>query len=416
MLPYRIVVDMGHGPQFLRTTTLTKVEFINALPDQAYAMPAAPLTDFSISGRAPQTQIPFRLINNHIYGVAQVNGRVASDFIFDTGGRNIITPDLARALNLKVEGRIPVFGAGEGVMEGGFTHMAEIRIGDAAVTDQLFTVIPLDRVAALEGTPKAGLIGYEVFRRFVTRIDYGAGMITLIDPEHFSAGEAGTPVKFVFHDHIPEIAGTFEGLPARFNIDTGARFELSLTKSFVDQGGLRAKHPRGVDAVNGWGVGGPLRAYITRGAEMTLGPIRLADVVTGMSNENRGGGGLSGSIGGGVLKRFVVTFDYDHQTMYLKPRPAPVADTGTFDRSGMWVNVSPNGFEVVDITKGGPAEEAGLKAGDTILDVDGRPVNEIHLYALRERLRNDPPGTVVTFRVKSGPEVRPLTVALRDLV
>lgn len=414
MLPYKIVVDMGQGEKYLQTTTVAKVEFLGRLPDSVYVPPKVTLTDFSIARGAPQTGIPFHLINNNVFGAVQVNGQGPYFFIFDTGGTNIITPALAKTLNLEVEGSIPEFGAGEGLMEGGFTRVAEIQVGDALVKNQIFTVLPLDRLDAVEGTPMPGLVGYEVFRRFVTRIDYSAETITLIDSKHFNPEGAGTPVKFAFHDHILEVIGTFEGLAAKYNIDTGSRSELTLTKAFVEQGGLRAKHPRGVDAMYGWGVGGPTRAYVTRGTEMTLGQIRIDNVVTNMSTQDRGG--LSGFVGGGILKRFIVTFDYDHQTMYLKPRVDPVGDAGTFDRAGMWFNESPQGFDIVDVTKSAPAEQAGLKTGDTILAVDGRPVSKTHLYDLRQQLRDDPPGTVVTFRVKEGLVVKDVEVTLRDLI
>jgi S1-C subfamily serine protease len=102
--------------------------------------------------------------------------------------------------------------------------------------------------------------------------------------------------------------------------------------------------------------------------------------------------------------------------MYLKPLPGPVADTGTFDRSGMWVNVGDSGFKIVDITKGGPAEAAGLKAGDVVTEVDGKPAADIHLYDLRQRLRNEKPGTVVNLTVKDGSTVKNVKVTLRDQI
>jgi hypothetical protein len=280
--------------------------------------------------------------------------------------------------------------------------------------NQVFSVTPFESHEPIEGTPMAGLVGYEVFSRFVTRIDYGAGVITLMDTRHFDPKDAGTPVKFVFHEHIPEVTGTFEGLPAKYSIDTGARFELMLTKSFAAQADLRAKHPNGIDSVYGWGVGGAVRGYVTRASEMRLGDVQVSDVVTDLSLQDRGG--LSGSIGGGILKRFVVTLDYAHQTIYLKPRPRPIEDAGTFDRAGMWFNASTQGFEIVDVAKGAPAEQAGLHVGDTILAVDGEAVANLHLYDLRQRLRDDPPETVVTFRVKEGSAVKDVKITLRNLI
>ena len=419
MVPYKVVVDQSVGEKYLQTVTLTKAGFLGPQPDATYAPPKVEITDFSIAGGAPQAEIPFQLINNHIYGQAKVNGKGPYTFVFDTGGRNVVTPPLAKELGLKVEGTLPGTGAGEGVMEGGFAHVAQLEVGNAVVKNQLFIVLPLDSLGAIEGHPMPAMVGYETFRRFVTRIDYGAKTVTLIDPKHFDPKDAGTPVKFTFNDSNPEVMGTFEGLPAKYDIDTGARSELTLTKPFAEKNGLRASHPKGVDAVDGWGVGGPTTGYVTRGKSMTIGPVEIGSVVASLSTQNKGafsGSDYQGNIGGGILKRFVVTFDYDHQMMYLKPLPGPVADTGTFDRSGMWINVGDGGFKIVDVTKGGPAEAAGLKAGDTVTAVDGKPAADIHLYDLRQRLRNEKPGTVVNLTVKDGSTVKNVEVTLRDQI
>lgn len=419
MLPYKMVVDRGVGEKYLQTVTLTTAAFIGPQPDSAYAPPKVTVADFSIAGGASQTIIPIHIINNHIYGQAKINGKGPFTFMFDTGGADIVTPPLAKDLGLKIEGSLPGSGAGEGIMEGGFTHVDQLEVGGAALTKQLFLALPLDTLGSIEGTPMPGLVGYEVFRRFVTRIDYGAETITLIDPKHFDAKDAGTPIHFNFNEHIPEVMGTFEGLPAKFDIDTGSRSELTLTKPFAEQNALRASHPKGADAVDGWGVGGPSRGYVTRGKAMTIGPIEIDGVVTSLTTQNKGafsGSDYSGNIGGGILKRFIVTFDYDHQTMYLKPLPGPVADTGTFDRAGLWFNEGDGGFKIVDVTKDGPAEAAGLKAGDIITGIDGKQAAGIHLYDLRQRLRNDAPGTVVKFSVRRGSLKKDISVTLRDLV
>jgi hypothetical protein len=133
-------------------------------------------------------------------------------------------------------------------------------------------------------------------------------------------------------------------------------------------------HPEGVTALDGWGVGGRSYDYITRGAQLTLGPIKIDDLVVGLATESKGtfsDPNYQGNVGTGLLKRFVVTFDCGHQIMYLQPLPPPVADTGTFDRSGLWINKSYNGFQIADVTAGGPAKRAGLEAWDTITEIDG---------------------------------------------
>lgn len=419
MLPKKSVIDSGVGAKYIQTLTLTDASFLPPQSDAAYRAPKVSVTDFAIAGGAAETHFPIQLINNHIYGEAKVNGKGPFTFIFDTGGADIVTPKMAKELGLTVEGQLPGTGAGEGVMEGGFAKVAKLEVGGAELTGQVFAVFPLDALEKVEGTKMPGMVGYEVFRRFVTRIDYGAKTVSLIDPKHFDAKDAGTPVPFKFNDHIPEVEGTFEGLPAKYDIDTGSRSELTLTKPFAEANALRAKHPKGVDAVDGWGVGGPSLGYVTMGKAMTIGTVSIGNVVTSLATQTKGGfadASYQGNVGGGILKRFIVTFDYNKQIMYLKPLPGPVADTGTFDRAGMWINEAPDGFEIVDVTKGAPAEKAGLVKGDIVAAVDGKPAKTIELYDLRRRLRNDAPGTAVRFTILRGGKSKDIEVALKNLI
>jgi S1-C subfamily serine protease len=100
--------------------------------------------------------------------------------------------------------------------------------------------------------------------------------------------------------------------------------------------------------------------------------------------------------------------------MYLKPIQGKVDDLDTFDRSGMWLNGAKQGFKIVDVGKGTPADTAGLRAGDVITAVDGQPVSAIHLYDLRKRLRNDAPGTTVTITVTRDGAPQTAKLTLRD--
>ena len=419
MLPGKQVIDDGSGAKYVQTLTLTSASFLPAQPDSAYSAPKLVLADFAVDGGAAETTLPFKLINNHIYAEALINGKGPYLFIFDTGGQNLVTPALAKTLGLTLGGTIDAHGAGEGVMEAGLTKVGQLKLGHASVTDQVFFVLPLDSMSDVEGVPETGMVGYQTFRRFVTRIDYGARTLTLIDPKHFDPKDAGTPVKFTFADSNPEVQGTFEGIPAKFHIDTGSRVEVTLNKPFVANNGLMAKHAKGVDAVDGWGVGGPSRAYVTRGSGLTLGGVATSNVVASFSTQDKGAfaaDDYQGNIGGGVLKRFVVTFDYEHQVMYLKPATGPVEDIGQFDRVGMWVNAAGDHFKIVDITSGGPAEAAGLKPGDEIVGIDGRPANALSLPDLRRLLRTGAPGSVISLQIVHSGAAKEVKVTLRDLI
>lgn len=416
-LPKDIITDTGRGEKYLIALTLTKARFLPAQKQTDYAPPKMQVADFTIAGGATETTVPFTLINNHIYGTAKFNGKPITA-IFDTGGLNLVTPKTAAELGLKAEGTIPGGGAGEGIMETGISHADRIDVGDATIRNQQILILPLDQMAHVEGIPMPGMIGYETFRRFVTRIDYMAGKLTLIDPAKFDAKDAGTEIPFILHDRIPQIKGSFEGIPAVFDIDTGSRSELTVNKPFAERNNLRATH-KGVDAVSGWGVGGPSTGYVTRAPEITLGDVKVQNIVAELADQNKGafaGDDYNGNIGSGLLKRFIVTFDYAHRKMYLKPQPLPVTDISSYDRAGMWINKSADGFEIVAITKASPAEAAGLVKGDHITAIDGKPAADMSLADTRKRLRNDTPGTKITFsRLRDG-KTQNVTVTLQDQI
>lgn len=396
--------------------TLTQAAFGPALPRSDYSAPKVTVKDFSIAGGATQTTFPFTLINNHIYADVSVNGKGPYSFIFDTGGLNVVTPTLGKSLGLASQGDIQGNGAGSGHMDFSVTKVSSLSMGAATIKDQTFIEAPLDSMADVEGIAMPGMVGFETFRRFVTRIDYGTNRITLIRPDAFDPKDAGTPVPFEFDGNQIAVKGAYNGIPGSFTVDTGARDSLTLTTPFAKAHGLAAG---GVDAVTGWGVGGPTRAVVVHGETLAIGPCIIDKPITEISTDKAGAdteASLAGNIGAGILKRYVVTLDYEHQRIYLKPVSVPVTDLDTFDRSGMWINRSPDGYAVVDVTKGGPADQAGLKAGDIIVAVDGKPATATPVYAMRQRLRDDAPGTTIAVTVKRGGETKTLRVTLRDLI
>jgi membrane-associated protease RseP (regulator of RpoE activity) len=417
-VPHKIVIDNGHGKQYLLTATVSAVAFLPAQPVATYAPPKSEMKNISIAGGAAETTFPFRLINNHIYTHAWVNGQGPLLFIVDTGGHNILVPSTARALGIKIQGAMAATGAGNKAMDYGLAQIASLKVGDATFSDQVVGVLDFEP-NGVEGVDIKGMVGFTAFKRFVTRIDYGKHEMTLIEPDHFDPQDAGTPIPFVFNGDIPEVEGTFEGIPGKFDIDTGSRSALTLTGPFAQENNLRSRHPKGVTAVDGWGVGGAARGYVTRGKLLTIGPVKIPNVVTSLSLQKHGAfatPAYQGNIGGGILKRFVVTFDYANHVMYLKPLPKPVADLDTYDRSGMWINAVGAGMQVMDVTADGPAAQAGIKPGDVITQVNGKPATTIPVYELRRMLRDEAPGSVVHFGIQRDAQTRQAAVTLRDQI
>ncbi|HEY1631838.1 MAG TPA: aspartyl protease family protein [Rhizomicrobium sp.] len=415
MIARKQIVDDGSGAANVQTTTLVSAAFSPAHPAATFAQPKFALHDFSIAGGAHSTTVPFQLLNNHIYADVSIDGAAPMPFIFDTGGHDILTPETSKALHVKALGSTTNAGGGDAVVTGGEAHVDSIRVGDATLTNQPVTVL-LFNAPGVEGIHEGGMVGYEFFARFVMQVDYGKRTLTFFDKRAFDPKTAGTPVPMALYHQFPEVRGAYAGIPGRFGIDTGARSPLLLTRPYVEKNNLRAKAGTGVEAMTGWGVGGPTRSFVARGAELTLGPVDIGKPVAMLSVDKGGSAGAESfpnNVGGGILKRYIVSFDYDHNLMYLKPAEGALPDVGTYDRAGVWLNEVDDGFKVIEVTHGGPAEEAGLHKDDIVTAIDGVPAARIHLYDLRRRLRTDPPGTAVTFAVKGGQDVK---MTLRDLI
>src|SRR5712692_1204727 len=72
----------------------------------------------------------------------------------------------------------------------------------------------------------------------------------------------------------------------------------------------------------------------------------------------------------------------------------------------------PNGVRFADIREGSPAAEAGLKAGDILVEFDGKPI--ANLYDFTYALRSKKPGDRVSVKVLRGNEPVTASVLLRQ--
>ncbi len=397
---------------------LESIEFNRPVEEAAFAMPAPPPPDYAFAPGKTSTTVPFELINNHIYVQAKLNGQGPFRLLCDTGGANIVTPDLAQKLGLKTEGALQGRGVGEKSEDVGLTKVEKVQVGDVTVDNQVFAVYPLATFASVEGVSSSGLIGYEVFKRFVVRVDYEKGLLTFTEPAAFTYTGKGTAVPFKFNAHIPQVDGAIDGIAGKFDIDTGSRASLSLLAPFAEKNRLKDRYAAKVEGVTGWGVGGPARSQVTRAKELRLGDVKIASPVTELSLQKEGAfvdPYVAGNVGAGVLKRFNITFDYRNQKLFFEPN-ANFSRPDVFDRSGMWLNSAGSAFEIVDVIAGGPADKAALHAGDRIVAVDGKQAEIIALPDLRARFRNDGPGTRIRLKVQSGDATREVVMTLRDLV
>ncbi len=367
---------------------------------------------------APAAEIPFTLIGDHIYTEASVNATGPYRFIVDTGGVNLVDVGLAKQLSLRIMGSEAGHGIGPDTVESGKTAVERLTLGKITFIRQPFYTFDFRQLYAGGGVEMGGMVGASLFRQYVTCIDFDHKKIDLIEPAKFELRRAGSTLAISIKESDVTVHGSFDGIPGVFQIDTGSPTTLTLAAPFVAQHQLLKRFPRQVDTSSG-GVGGRTREYTVRGSNLVLGAEQIQSPITALAAVSKGQlarSDLSGIVGIGALKRYVVTFDFPGKRLFLKLyEPAP-ADLDTYDRSGVRIETEPAGFRVVSVAPGTPAAEAGLHPGDVIVAVDGRPASSITLPGLRDELRQRPPGSVIVLGTKSDGERRNVHIILRVLL
>jgi hypothetical protein len=367
---------------------------------------------------ATSTTIPFQLDNpykGHIVVTVSVNGSRPLHVIFDTGGSNVVTPEIAREIGLKGAGSVAVGGAGEQETTAQIASGATLRIGAATLTKQQFGIFPLPRslVKMTARYPVDGIVGYEILKNFVVSIDYVKRTLTLTDPAAFRYAGTGAAIAFTSAT-VPVIPATFDGVPGSFMFDTGNAFYNTISQGFLEAHALAL--PGKVLVQSSGNLGGAIRPRLVRVPEIGIGPYRVAHPVFAVTNTSKGslaGTTFSGNIGQAVLSRFDVTLDYAHDVIYMKPN-ANFAKPFLGSLDGMSLYESDAGQILVSyVNPGSPAAKAGLAAGDRIVAVDGVPVAKLGPSDIQA---GEAPGKTVTVAFERAGAARTCTLILREMV
>lgn len=216
---------------------------------------------------------------------------------------------------------------------------------------------------------------------------------------------------------LPNVSASIDGHAGRFDVDSGASQAVTLTAKFADDAGVLKGFGRTIDVVVGRGAGGALLGTASRGARLTLGGAELERPVVTIARSHGGvfdDSNFDGSIGGEVLRRFTVTLDVPHATLYLRPNRA-FGQPFAFDRAGLFCRPHGNGQIVDFVVPAGPAAAAGIAVGDTIVEIDGRAASTL-LPATIKAMWQRRPGTKIPLTVERLRHRRNAVITLRDLV
>jgi hypothetical protein len=338
--------------------------------------------------------------------------------IVDTGGVNLLTAEAAARLGLARAGSIAGSGAGEAKVDVGITRARELAIGAVRFTDPTFYIFDLSLLIAAEGEALDGVIGFELFHRLAVRIDYPARALTVTRPDAFTPPPRGIAVPFELHERIPLVAGTLDGIPARFTIDTGAGDSLTVSGPFARAKGLEARFHATFETVTGGGVGGFTRGKPVRIPHISLGAAAVTDIAGELFTGDQGffaSEASAGNVGGRVLARFAVSFDYRARTLYLEPAATP-PPRDIYDRSGFGFLGVGGALRVFGVAPGGPAQRAGIAVDDRVVAIDGAPITSRSLAAWRALLQRGEVGARHELIVETGGARRGVALVLAELV
>jgi hypothetical protein len=380
-----------------------------------------PAIHFDREGRS--TGIPIRIKNNHIILNASVNGRDSVSLVLDSGASvSVLGAAFADSLGLEVGEHHEAHGAG-GAATAGITRGVTVALQGLVFDPGTFDTLPTEGIAAADGQPVDGILGRPLFERSVVKLDYLNGTMDVYDAEGWVYRGHGKVLPLTFESRLPYVKATVK-LPgrkpvkARFVLDTGSAASLLFTADWA------AEH-RAVESVGttlqvvARGVGGEIKNLLGRVEWFQLGGVRLDRPLSQFRTPGPGNisqPGTAGNIGGQVLRRFTVYFDYPHKHLILEPNEL-ATNAFDYDAAGMQLRAPPPGFQTIvvgTVIAATPASEQGLRTGDVIESVDGRAAGEIGLDPLRAMFRRD--GITYQLVVRRGDERLQLTLTTRRLV
>jgi hypothetical protein len=368
-------------------------------------------------------EIPFELYGNHIYVRGRVNDSDSLWIVLDTGASGAsMSASKAEALGLKIERGGESHGAG-GVVQSGRVRSTTVRMPGLEFKDLPLGTLPLDQIAAQTGRPMDVILGYELLSRAVVEIDYAASVLRITDPAKFTPPAGATELKLTFKQNLPYVDATVE-VPGRdpidgtFVLDAGAATALSLGPDVVEREKLLTAVPKTLRTRNG-GVGGAVENRLARLDRLRIGPYAIDKPLATLRLPGPGAisaSGTTGNIGGDVLRRFDVTFDYGGQRMWLLPNDA-ISEPFEADMSGLVAQVLPDSthaMKVLWLQDDSPAKTAGLAPDDIIEAIDGHSLAELAPVKVREMFRV--PDQTHRLTVRRGTTRLEITLTTRRLI
>lgn len=376
-------------------------------------------------------EIPFRKVNNLIVVPVLLNNIIPLQFIVDTGVRTAILTDrmYSDVLDIHYDRKLSIKGAGAlQQVDAYVASNISFLLPNVQAQGQALLVLEEDYLELSKqlGIGVHGILGYEFFREFVVKIDYEKAMITLYKPEGFKVNRRYTRLPLAIEDSKPYVVCSLQETssgkkrPVKLLIDTGASHALLLHQ---DDSAHRFELPaKTIYGSLGRGIVGDIMGYIGRVHAFSLEDFTFDQVLTSFPDDSSYANisdwsTRDGTIGGDLLNRFTVIFDYPGEAVYLA-KNKEFRDPFVYSKTGMVILAEGdalNTFTIVQVRENTPASEAGIQEGDVLLKINGLKTKHMDLMRINHKLqRRD--GKKIRLKLKRGEEEYKTTFRLQNII
>jgi hypothetical protein len=353
---------------------------------------------FSLAHGRTKVSIPIEINNNLVVVPVVLNGTLPLKFILDTGVRTAILTQktFSDILNLAYSRKYTIAGpGGVKLVDAYVTNNVSLELPGVIGRGHAMLVLGEDYLELRNylGTDVHGILGYEIFSRFIVHIDYHKKILTLMSPERFKPGKRYHAIPITIEDTKPYIIAPVvlandTVINAKLLVDSGASHGLLLEPTSHKN----IKVPENtVSSIIGRGLGGEITGKIGRIKSIELGPHKLNNAIANFPDPNSYFDSLktgytfrNGSVGGDILSRFTVVFDFPKSVIYLRKNPS-FKKKFHYNLSGVTIKAKGSRLDVFEITQvraRSVADKAGLEDGDIILSINGMPASTMELNVI----------------------------------
>lgn len=268
------------------------------------------------------TTIHFEIFRNLIVIPAVINDSVKVKLILDTGTRSMLLygkrfatmPNLTTSRRIKVAG----WGSPDGV-DARVSYPNKIVLGSIKGEGLAVAVVP-QRHLFEERKGIDGIIGYELFVKFVVEINYKTRTIRLFEKLPFGHADRFTSIPLEVNRAMPQVVSSIvmdnnTTINLRLLIDTGSSLGLTLFSKDKFLG-----HPGELPHPVGFGLNGIIKGFDLYLKHFFLGDLKvksLPSCVVNVDEHPDESFTYCGSVGAEFLKKHIVIFDYPSNKLFL---------------------------------------------------------------------------------------------------